>query len=137
MSRSISDLTSPEVAEQIRRNPVAVLPFGSIEQHGPHLPNGTDIIAAEVVAEALADELDALLVPFSPFGVTPIHAGHPGTISLTRPTFEALLTGCDATEVSYWDDGAVSMKVECSKADKGEATEKPAPKVQSREKKAE
>jgi creatinine amidohydrolase len=92
MSRSISDLTSPEVAEQIRRNPIAVLPFGSVEQHGPHLPNGTDIIAGEVVAEALAEELDALVVPFSPYGVTPIHAGHPGTISLSRPTFEALLT---------------------------------------------
>lgn len=92
MSRSISDLTSPRVAEQIRRNPVAVLPFGSVEQHGPHLPNGTDIIAAEVVAEEVAEDLDALLVSIGPYGVTPIHAGHPGTISLSRPTFEALLT---------------------------------------------
>ncbi len=91
MSRSISDLTSPRVSEQIRRNPVAVLPFGSVEQHGPHLPNGTDTIAAEVVAEAVAEELDALLVSVGPYGITPIHAGHPGTISLSRPTFEALL----------------------------------------------
>ena len=92
MSHSISDLTSREVAEHIARNPVAVIPFGSIEQHGPHLPNGTDTIAAEVVSEALADALDALYVPFGPYGVTPIHAGHPGTINLSRTTFEALLT---------------------------------------------
>ena len=92
MSHSISDLTSREVAEHIARNPVAVIPFGSIEQHGPHLPNGTDTIAAEVVSEALADALDALYVPFGPYGVTPIHAGHPGTINLRRTTFEALLT---------------------------------------------
>lgn len=92
MNRSISTLTSREVATQIARNPVAVIPFGSIEQHGPHLPNGTDTIAAEVVVEALAEELDALVVPFGPYGVTPIHAGHPGTIDLRRSTFEALLT---------------------------------------------
>jgi creatinine amidohydrolase len=92
MTRSISDLTSREVAARISANPVAVIPFGSIEQHGPHLPNGTDTIAAEVVAEALAEELDALVVPFGPYGVTPIHAGHPGTIDLRRSTFEALLT---------------------------------------------
>ena len=92
MSQMIGDLTSPEVAALIGRNPVAVIPFGSTEQHGPHLPNGTDIISAEVVAEELAKELDALYVPFGPYGVTPIHAGHPGTISLSRPTFEALLT---------------------------------------------
>ena len=92
MTHSISDLTSREVADHIARSPIAVIPFGSIEQHGPHLPNGTDTIAAEVVSRALADELDALYVPFGPYGVTPIHAGHPGTVSLRRSTFEALLT---------------------------------------------
>ncbi len=90
--RSITDLTSPETAAAIARNPVAVIPFGSVEQHGPHLPNGTDTMAAELVAAAVAHELDALLVPFGPYGVTPIHAGHPGTIDLRRATFEALLT---------------------------------------------
>lgn len=91
MSRSIYDLTSPDVAEQIRRNPVAVLPFGSVEQHGPHLPCGTDAISAEMIAAEIAERLDGLLVPFCEYGVTPIHAGHPGTISLSRSTFESLL----------------------------------------------
>jgi creatinine amidohydrolase len=91
-SFSISDLTSPEVAELIAATKTAVLPFGSIEQHGPHLPNGTDTIAAALVATAVAEQLPALLVPFGPYGVTPIHAGHPGTITLRRTTFEALLT---------------------------------------------
>ncbi len=90
--RSISNLTSPGVAEILQRSKTAVLSFGSVEQHGPHLPCGTDFIAAEVIAEVVAGELDALFVPFGPYGVTPIHAGHPGTISLRRSTFEALLT---------------------------------------------
>lgn len=89
---SICDLTSPEVAELIDRTRTAVLPFGSTEQHGPHLPNGTDTIAAELLAAAVAEQLPGLYVPFGPYGVTPIHAGHPGTINLRRSTFESLLT---------------------------------------------
>jgi len=89
---SISDLTSPEVAELVGRTATAVIPIGSVEQHGPHLPNGTDTIAAELVAANVAERLPALLVPFGPYGVTPIHAGHPGTINLRRSTFAALLT---------------------------------------------
>ncbi|MGH8874037.1 MAG: creatininase family protein, partial [Acidimicrobiia bacterium] len=88
MSRSLYDLTSPDVAELVARTRTAVVPFGSTEQHGPHLPCGTDTMAAELVAAEVAERLDALLVPSGPYGVTPIHAGHPGTISLGRDTFE-------------------------------------------------
>jgi len=88
---SIMDLASPDIAELIARSGTAVIPLGSTEQHGPHLPCGTDILAAELIAGEVAARLDALYVPFGPYGVTPIHAGHPGTISLRRSTFEALL----------------------------------------------
>ncbi len=91
MTRSLLDLASPDVADAIARSPVAVIPFGSTEQHGPHLPCGTDAIAADMIAAEVAERLDALLVPFGPYGVTPIHAGHPGTVSLRPETFEALL----------------------------------------------
>ena len=57
-----------------------------------HFRQLTDTMAADLVARDVAEELDALLVPFSPYGVTPIHAGHPGTVSLRPSTFEALLT---------------------------------------------
>jgi creatinine amidohydrolase len=114
---SISDLTSPEVAHLIEQTRTAVIPIGSIEQHGPHLPNGTDTIAAELVASAVAGQLPALLVPFGPYGVTPIHAGHPGTISLRRSTFEALLTdigdelvgmGVDRIVLVNWHEGNIA-----------------------------
>lgn len=92
MTAHLAALTGPETAEVIRATGIAVVGLGSVEQHGPHLPNGTDTIAAELVADAVADRLNALHVPFAPFGVTPIHAGWPGTISLRQSTFEALLT---------------------------------------------
>ena len=88
---SLYDLTSPDVRAHIDDQPIAVLPFGSIEQHGPHLPCGTDTMAADLVAVELARRIGGLHAPFCPYGVTPIHAGHPGTISLRRQTFEALL----------------------------------------------
>jgi creatinine amidohydrolase len=89
--KDIGALASPDVAAHLERCPIVVIPFGSIEQHGPHLPCATDTIIAERVAQDVAERLDALLVPFCPYGVTPIHAGHPGTVNLGRGTFEALL----------------------------------------------
>ena len=90
--RSIYDLTSPEVDELVGRTGVVVMPFGSVEQHGPHLPCGTDTMAANLVATELAEILDAIVVPAGQYGVTPIHAGHPGTISLRRDVFESYLS---------------------------------------------
>lgn len=92
MIYDLAELTSPEAAEAVARSRTAVIPIGSIEQHGPHLPNGTDTMAAVLVARAVADRLDAVYAPFGPYGVTPIHAGHPGTVTLRRETFESLLT---------------------------------------------
>ena len=91
MNNSLEELSSPSVAKLLSATPFAVIPFGSIEQHGPHLPCGTDTIAAELVAHALVEFCGGLYAPFCPYGVTPLHAGHPGTISLRRETFEALV----------------------------------------------
>lgn len=117
MTRSLYHLTSVEAAEALEESSVAVLPFGSVEQHGPHLPNGTDSIAARLVAAEVAARLGALLVPFGPYGITPIHAGHTGTVSLRRATFEALLTdvcdemvamGVDRFVLVNWHEGNIA-----------------------------
>ncbi len=92
MKYNLSKMTSPEAAEAMARSRTVVLPVGSIEQHGPHLPNGTDTMAAELIAEEVAARLDAIYAPLCPYGVTPIHAGHPGSVTLRRSTFEAYLT---------------------------------------------
>jgi creatinine amidohydrolase len=49
-------------------------------------------MAAVLVATELAERLDALIVPAGQYGVTPIHAGHPGTVSLRREVFESYIT---------------------------------------------
>ena len=65
-SRYFSDLTQPEIAAQFKQNPLVILPTGSVEQHGPHLPTGTDTLAANVIAHAVAERMDGLVLPATP-----------------------------------------------------------------------
>ena len=87
-SRSFLDLTQPEIAAQLRKNPLVILPAGSVEQHGPHLPAGTDIFAARAIALAVAERMDALVLPDGALGVTPFHMAFESTLTLTPETFQ-------------------------------------------------
>jgi creatinine amidohydrolase len=69
----------------------AVLPFGAIEQHGPHLPIGTDWLIAQEVARRLAEELGALLLPAMPYGCSREHMAFAGTVTLRPSTLAAVL----------------------------------------------
>ena len=91
-SRYFADLTQPEIAAQLRTNPLVILPCGSTEQHGPHLPTGTDTLAANVVSHAVAERMDGLVLPSTPLGVTPMHMPFEGTLSLTPDTYMRVVT---------------------------------------------
>ena len=86
-SKRLEYLTQPEVAEQLKRNPLVILPAGSVEQHGPHLPAGTDIFAANIIAEAVAEKMEGLVIPGGPLGVTPFHMPFEATITLSHETY--------------------------------------------------
>ena len=87
------ELKSAEVGALSRDTPV-VVPVGSIEQHGPHLPVGTDSFIGEAVASALDREFKGklLILPMQRFGVSQHHMAFPGTLSLQHGTFEAVIT---------------------------------------------
>lgn len=60
-----------------------VVPLGSLEQHGPHLPMDTDLrIAVAVADRACADRPGVALAPGIPIGASGEHAGFPGTLSV-------------------------------------------------------
>ena len=69
-----------------------VVPLGATEQHGPHLPLGTDtLIAAEVADGLAAARADVVVAPALPFGSSGEHAGFPGTLSIGQEATETVL----------------------------------------------
>jgi len=83
--------TWPEMKAAFARCPVAILPFGAHEQHGPHCPLNTDTVLAAGLAARLAARLDALLLPAIPYGETWNNEGFAGTLSLSFETVQAIL----------------------------------------------
>lgn len=89
------DMTSPSLAAAAASGAVVVLPVGSIEQHGPHLPVSTDsTIVSSLVERAVRDQtLDGAVVvaPTVEYGFSDDHLGFAGTLSLPARTLEDLL----------------------------------------------
>jgi creatinine amidohydrolase len=85
MTHLWEELTSAQVADRIAADPetVALIPVGATEQHGPHLPVGTDTIIAAALADAAAGEVAVVLPPL-PFGASFFHGSRlAGTIAFS------------------------------------------------------
>jgi creatinine amidohydrolase len=81
-----ADLTWPELASLVasRGDDVALLPVGATEQHGPHLPTGTDTIIARALCRAVSRRTGCVVLPALPIGCSYGHGTDlPGTFSLT------------------------------------------------------
>lgn len=90
-ANTLSALMSPE-ASRVARQPTAVIvPTGAVEQHGPHLPLGTDSFIAMAIAEKVAGRIEEVLTaePLS-YGCSWHHLRLPGTVSLRTRTFISL-----------------------------------------------
>ncbi|MCP3803886.1 creatininase family protein [Allokutzneria sp. A3M-2-11 16] len=74
------------VEESERAAKVAVLPVGSFEQHGNHLPLATDTIVACVIAQKIANQYSLLLLPPITISCSHEHEGFAGTVSITART---------------------------------------------------
>src|SRR5262245_17964816 len=84
---TLGNRTYPEAREALAKGAVAILPVGSCEAHGPHLPLSTDVVIAEEAARRAAEKLraggvEALVLPSVVYGVTDYAKGFAGTITL-------------------------------------------------------
>lgn len=103
----LAQLTWPEV-EALSREIVIVIPTGSLEQHGPHLPLFTDSLLATAVSEA-AETLvpdKVLLTPTLWLGASGHHLAFPGTLSAS---FEAYMEAIDSVISSLEPHGFVKF----------------------------
>lgn len=76
--------TWQEIPELVKQQPVVVLPVGSVEDHGPHLPLDVDNFLIQSICEEAAKRLDGqmLLLPPVPYGFEEHHMDFPGTIDI-------------------------------------------------------
>lgn len=103
MRRRLAEMTWPAVAAEIAAGATTViLPLGATEQHGHHLPLGTDTVRASALADRLAEALpDALIAPALPIGCSDEHHGFPGLLGLDRETLAAVIVDC-ARRMAAW-----------------------------------
>lgn len=80
--RLLTDLPGPALATTLTAESIVVLPVGSIEHHGPHLPLSTDLIMADELSQRIvaASPLDVWLLPPLAFTKSDEHDWAPGTV---------------------------------------------------------
>lgn len=86
----VNDQLDPDLRKIIAKHNVAIIPVGSIEQHGPHLPVSTDSDIVSEVARQLSEKCNFMLLPTISYGVSFEHAPF-FNLSLKRQTLEQLL----------------------------------------------
>src|SRR5215813_530273 len=89
------ELTAEELRAKAAADAMVILPVGSMEQHGPHLPVGVDTILTEGVcraaAEAVADKVAVVVAPTLWCGMAEHHMAYGGTFTFDIPTYRAVL----------------------------------------------
>lgn len=86
----LGDIAGHRLPHAVAAAPLAILPAGSIEYHGPHGPLGTDLYLAEVLAARVAERLGGLLLPVIPFSHCPSATRtYRGTIDIAEHTLSA------------------------------------------------
>lgn len=106
---SLAEQSWPEIAAD--DPPLLIVPVGSCEQHGPHLPLDTDTRIAVAIASAFAsifeatDNARAMVAPPIAIGASGEHAGFPGTLSVGNAVLEAMLV--EIGRSADWSAGVV------------------------------
>ncbi len=99
-------LTPGRVGEILAANPRLIVPVGTTEQHGPHLPLGCDTVIVERLADQLSAEFAVLRAPTIEYGVNAAtRARYPGSASLSRKTLHRLINDL----VGSWEASGVEQ----------------------------
>ena len=98
----LKSMTPAAVSERLRARPAILVPVGSTEQHGPHLPLGVDTIIVERIADDLSASLGLVRAPTIEFGVHPGSRILPGGATLRRKTLHRVMNEL----IESWEEGA-------------------------------
>lgn len=91
MSNFIKEMSWYEFDKRRQSTKTVIIPSGAVEVYGPHMPMGSDIIAAEAIAERAAEKTGAMIAPKLEMGDSAHLAGFPGTMVMRKETFKAVM----------------------------------------------
>ncbi len=91
MMKRLERMTWPQAEEYFKENDIVIIPAGSIESHGRHMPLGTDLLIPNKILELIEERTDVMCAPSMPYGCTEFLAPFPGTINLgTKAYYEVM-----------------------------------------------
>jgi creatinine amidohydrolase len=100
--RRIKEMTPVAIGELLQRRPTLIVPVGTTEQHGPHLPLGCDTIIVERLSDDLSAAFSVLRAPTVEFGVHATARPFPGGAALRHRTLHRVMNEL----IESWEEGA-------------------------------
>jgi creatinine amidohydrolase len=86
----LESMTMADFKKNIRNTKTIIIPFGTVEEHGEHLPLNTDTLIVYEVLKRVVKKRKAFLAPPVYYGVCTTTGGHPGTLSITPATLRSI-----------------------------------------------
>ena len=97
----LPDHTWEEIKRFSSGTQTSIIPIGSLEQHGPHLPIGTDAMIAFRIASEVSEKISTLLLPPLSVGFSMEHMSFSGTISIDATTLISTISGVCQSLVTH------------------------------------
>lgn len=86
----LENINMKEFKDHLEKTKTIIFPFGTVEEHGSHLPLNTDTLIVYEVLKRVAEKREVFLAPPLYYGVCTTTSQHPGTISITPATLRRL-----------------------------------------------
>jgi len=87
----LQEMSWTDVSDYLKTSDMVIIPLGSTEQHGPHMPLGTDYYEATGMSKLISARTGVVVAPVLLAGYSEYHSGFPGTLSLKPETMEQVL----------------------------------------------
>ena len=88
----LEKMTWPAAEAYFKTHDTVIIPLGSLESHGRHMPLGTDTLIPQKILEIMEEKTDVMIAPVIPYGCTDYLSSFPGTVSLGHDVLYQLLT---------------------------------------------
>ncbi len=87
----LQEMTWTDIRSYLKSSDMVIIPMGSTEQHGPHLPLGVDSYLSFDISKLISEKTGVVVAPVVLAGYSFYHSGFPGTLSLKPETLEEVL----------------------------------------------